>query len=95
MSRPGGHVKTREEQAKHNQIHETIVTQHANLCNGLSEYVEEDEEAILAKLNEFSDTKANCALQVFVERSVKNTRGQLLLRARLLGKLDMQLQIIQ
>ncbi|KAL9615855.1 MAG: hypothetical protein Q9160_009206 [Pyrenula sp. 1 TL-2023] len=84
----------KEQQARYQHIHEAIVSEHAYLCNGLSDYVKDDGEAILAKLKTLDDLQENACLQTFVERRIQNTRIDLQLRERLLGKLHMQLQVV-
>ena len=72
--RSESHVKEKEQQEKHNKIHAKIVSQHAYLCTGLSDYVKDDGEAILAKLEEFDESKEKRELQTFMERQIQNTR---------------------
>jgi len=48
----------------------------------------------LAKLKEPDESKEKRDLQTFMERQIQNTRLDLQLRDRLLGKLNMQLQVL-
>ena len=94
-SRVGSHGKERQQQAKHNEIHGKIVNQHAYLCSGLSGYVKDDGEAILARLKRFDKSKEKRDLQNFMECQIQNIRSDLQLRDRLLGRLKMQLQVVR
>ena len=90
-SRAASHIEEREQQVKHNKIHQKIVTQHSYLYNGISDYVKDDEEAVLAKLKEFEESKEKRDLQIFMEKQIQNTRCDLQVRDMLLRRLQMQL----
>lgn len=77
-----------------NHIHETIVVQQAFLCNGLSDFVQHDGNALLIPLAEFNRSSSANHLEALMTREVRNARLDVQLR-RLLGKLEMQLQVVR